>query len=207
MRDTLEAFYFGNLNPTEKSMHNNSRYRKLSKRASEAYDDVARILDDVQRAAFDNYVSLQLSVQAESELESFILGYLAFDKDKIQRPTAEELEQLFGDFAKICQACKSEKFMNFIGGLLPQKKNGSLHIGRKTVLAKLPLLIGLLNDADMRLSHSFDLVAKIESETEVSLWVEWVDLVKSVEEDYHSFLRSEAVLPFDEMLKIASQYV
>lgn len=36
MRDTLEAFYFGNLNPTEKSMHNNSRYRKLSKRASEA---------------------------------------------------------------------------------------------------------------------------------------------------------------------------
>lgn len=75
MRETLEAFYFGNLHPTEKAAHKDSRYWKMSKQASEAYDDVVSVLDEVQRAVFDNYVSLQLSVQAEGELESFILRY------------------------------------------------------------------------------------------------------------------------------------
>jgi hypothetical protein len=75
MRETLEALYFGNLHPTETTSHKNSRYRKVAKQTHEAYDKVISVLSDAQRNVFDTFVSMQLSTQAEGELEAFILGY------------------------------------------------------------------------------------------------------------------------------------
>ena len=75
MRKTLEALYFGNVHPTESSAHKKSRYWQASKQANEAYDKVQAMLNDEQRNAFDNFVTLQLSTQSEAELENFILGY------------------------------------------------------------------------------------------------------------------------------------
>lgn len=75
MRETLEALYFGNIHPTETTAHKNSRYWKVAKQTNEAYDNVTSVLSDAQRSAFDTFVSLQLSTQAEGELEAFILGY------------------------------------------------------------------------------------------------------------------------------------
>ena len=151
-------------------------------------------------------IEQQVAKEAESAVE-FAIGYIAFDKEKIQRPTDDELEQLYGDFAKICHAFKRSEFSEFISSFLPKKKNGSLHVGRKVVLAKLPVFIQMHDEADMRHAHSFDLVAKIESESEVVISIEWVDLVKTMEQDYHSFANTKAIMPFDEMATKAAQYV
>lgn len=75
MRKTLENLYFGNIHPTEKSVNKNSRYWKVLMQTNEAYVQVSEMLSDEQVTAFDKYVSLQLSTQAEAELEAFILGF------------------------------------------------------------------------------------------------------------------------------------
>lgn len=75
MRKTLEALYYGNIHPTETSPDKHSSYWQVSKKANQAYDQVQEILTEGQRYAFDEFVSLQLSSQAEAELEAFILGY------------------------------------------------------------------------------------------------------------------------------------
>lgn len=75
MRKTLEALYYGNVNPTETPPEKNSRYWQLSKKADKAYDQVQQILTESQRLAFEEYVSLHLSAQAELEAESFIRGF------------------------------------------------------------------------------------------------------------------------------------
>lgn len=151
-------------------------------------------------------IELQVAKEAESAVE-FAIGYIAFNKEKIQRPTGDELEQLYGDFSKICYACKHPEFLEFIIGFLPKKKNGSLHVGRKAVLAKLPVFIQMYDEADMRYAHSFDLVAKIESESEVVISIAWVDLVKTTEQDYYSFANTKAIMPFAEMANKAAQYI
>lgn len=75
MRKTLENLYFGNIHPTEKSVNKNSRYWEVLMQTNEAYVQVSEMLSDEQVTAFDKYVSLQLSTQAEAELEAFILGF------------------------------------------------------------------------------------------------------------------------------------
>ena len=75
MRKTLEALYYGNINPTETPPQKNSRYWQLSKKADKAYDQVQQILTESQRLAFEEYVSLHLSAQAELETECFIRGF------------------------------------------------------------------------------------------------------------------------------------
>ena len=75
MRKTLEALYYGNINPTETPPKKNSRYWQLSKKADKAYDQVQQILTEGQRLAFEEYVSLHLSAQAELETEAFIRGF------------------------------------------------------------------------------------------------------------------------------------
>lgn len=75
MRKTLEALYYGNINPTETPPQKNSRYWQLSKKADKAYDQVQQILTESQRLAFEEYVSLHLSAQAELEAEAFIRGF------------------------------------------------------------------------------------------------------------------------------------
>ena len=75
MRKTLEALYYGNINPTETPPQKNSRYWQLSKKADKAYDQVQQILTESQRLAFEEYVSLHLSAQAELEAEAFICGF------------------------------------------------------------------------------------------------------------------------------------
>lgn len=150
-------------------------------------------------------IEQQIAKEAASAVE-LAMGYIAFNEEKIQRPTNDELEQLYGDFAKICHAFKNSEFFDFIADYLPKKKNGSLHIGRKVVLAKLPVFIQIHDEVNMRYAHSFDLVAKIESESEVVISIAWVDLVKTTEQDYHSFANTKAIMPFDEMVNKAVQY-
>lgn len=75
MRKTLEALYYGNIHPTETPPDKSSSYWKVSKKANQAYDQVQEILTEGQRYAFDEFVSLQLSCQAEAEAESFIRGF------------------------------------------------------------------------------------------------------------------------------------
>lgn len=75
MRKTLEALYYGNVNPTETPPKKDSRYWQLSKKADKAYDQVQQILTESQRLAFEEYVSLHLSAQAELETECFIRGF------------------------------------------------------------------------------------------------------------------------------------
>lgn len=75
MRKTLENLYFGNIHPTEKSVNKKSRYWKVLMQTNEAYVQVSEMLSDEQVTVFDKYVSLQLSTQAEAELEAFILGF------------------------------------------------------------------------------------------------------------------------------------
>ena len=75
MRKTLENLYFGNIHPAEKSANKNSRYWKVLMQTNEAYIQVSEMLSDEQVTAFDKYVSLQLSTQAEAELEGFIYGF------------------------------------------------------------------------------------------------------------------------------------
>lgn len=75
MRKTLEALYYGNVNPTETPPKKDSRYWQLSKKADKAYDQVQQILTESQRLAFEEYVSLHLSAQAELEAEAFIRGF------------------------------------------------------------------------------------------------------------------------------------
>lgn len=75
MRKTLEALYYGNVNPTETPPKKDSHYWQLSKKADKAYDQVQQILTESQQLAFEEYVSLHLSAQAELEKESFIRGF------------------------------------------------------------------------------------------------------------------------------------
>lgn len=139
-------------------------------------------------------------------------GYITYDKEKMHIATDEEAQKLFCGFETICCACKNPEFLDWLYDFLPKKKNGTLHVGRKAILAKLPLFyhrryssVRLRND--MSSSYSYNLIAKVESETEVAIGIESADLMSQPHEDAYKFSVSSPVLPFEEMLDKAARYV
>lgn len=139
-------------------------------------------------------------------------GYIAYDKEKMHIATDEEAKKLFSDFETICCACKNPEFLEWLYEFLPKKKNGTLHVGRKAILAKLPLLyhscsVSSLRKNDLSSAFSYNLIAKAESETEVAIGIEFAELMTQPHEDAYKFSASSPVLPFEEMLDKASQYV
>jgi len=156
------------------------------------------------------YIKDRESIEKKAtELKSeFAVGYLAFNKEKIVCPSDEEAKKIFDDFAVICHACKNPEFLAYLCNFLPVKKDGSLHVRRKLCIAALPLLRhGSKQYADMRTDFSYDLVARVESETEVTIEIDRFELTTQAEEDYYSFHTSKAVLSFEEMAHKAKEYV
>ena len=136
-------------------------------------------------------------------------GYVLYNKEKMNIASDEESKKILSEFETICVACKSPAFMEWLYDFLPKKKNGALHIGRKTTLAKLPIFClrgrGYSRE-DMSMAFSYDLVAKTESETEVRIEVREISLMENPHEDVFKFSASKSSIPYDEMLHKASMY-
>lgn len=146
--------------------------------------------------------------ELSNDAPEIVHGYIKYDAEKMRIATDEEAQKVFCEFKTICCACKSPEFMEWLYDFLPKKKNGLLQVDKKTTLAKFPLFyhnpgVG----KDMCNAYSCNLIAKTESEEEVAIRVEWVDLTEQAHEDSFKVSWSSSVLPYEEMLDKASRYV
>lgn len=133
-------------------------------------------------------------------------GYIVYDERKLQYMTDDEAKKVFQKFETICNACKNPEFLSYLYHLLPVKKNGSLHIGRKPTLAMLPMFYHEKRKyapKSMESDYSYNLVAKIESETEVSIRVERTYLMDQPHEDNYRFSVTTPIASAEEIYSTA----
>ena len=105
----LENFYYGNIDPHECYIGNNSTFSKLLKKTNKLEEQLTEQLTEEQKSLFHDYCESQANLYETSEKEAFIRGFMPL------------FEQIFlnmkkyqGYYREICGNCYNNEFSEYV---------------------------------------------------------------------------------------------
>ncbi len=72
---TIENLYYGNINPSERSVRSGSEYGRLLGVLTQSEDTLAATLTPAQKAIFDKFVGSSSDLNSMNEVTAFTLGF------------------------------------------------------------------------------------------------------------------------------------
>jgi len=75
MRKTLEDFYYGNINPSERQMAASSDLRRVANKIAQCERQLMERLGEAEQELLAKLVRTQLEMDGITALENFILGF------------------------------------------------------------------------------------------------------------------------------------
>ena len=72
---TIESLYYGNINPSERSVRRGSEYDRLLGVLTQSEDTLAATLTPAQKAIFDRFVGSSSDLNSINEVTAFTLGF------------------------------------------------------------------------------------------------------------------------------------
>lgn len=75
MKNFIEELYYGNIDPQARGFTKNSRIKKAYDNITELEKHINEKFDVEEQEMFKNFVNTNSEITAESELDTFILGF------------------------------------------------------------------------------------------------------------------------------------
>ena len=94
--------------------------------------------------------------------DGFLYAEEQLDVRNVVTLEVEEMLDRYAWFLKVCRYIFEDSNLEFLIGLVPKKKNGTLHKGRVTLIASLPIVFG-------KMMEYYVLAAKSKSDTDIDI--------------------------------------
>lgn len=75
MKNFIEELYYGNIDPQARGFTKNSRIKKAYDKITELEKQLNERLDINEQEMFKSFININSEITAESELDTFILGF------------------------------------------------------------------------------------------------------------------------------------
>jgi len=75
MKSAIENLYYGNINPSERSVRRGSEYDRLLGLLTQSEDTLAETLTPAQKEVFERFVGCSSDLNSINEVTAFTLGF------------------------------------------------------------------------------------------------------------------------------------